>query len=78
MIAQFLSPLAMLLAAPLADKVFKPLLVGVGPGRGIGLQIIVLGVLSALISVPASLIPRIRRVEIDLPDAVGAEASQKR
>ena len=81
-IAWSFTPVAFLVAGPLADRVFKPLLaaggplaptlgrvVGVGPGRGIGLQIVLLGLLTTLTSGVAYLVRRIRHVEIDLPDA---------
>ena len=77
-----ISPVALLLAGPLADGIFEPVLseggllsgsvgqiVGVGPGRGIGLFIVLLGLLSAIVSLAAYLNPRIRRVEDELPDA---------
>ena len=86
-IAWSFTPVAFLVAGPLADHVFKPLLaaggalaptlgrfIGVGPGRGIGLQIVLLGLLTTLISAIAFLVRRIRRVELDLPDIIaGAE-----
>ena len=86
-IAWSFTPVAFLVAGPLADHVFKPLLaaggalaptlgriIGVGPGRGIGLQIVLLGLLTTLISAIAFLVRRIRRVELDLPDSIsGAE-----
>lgn len=72
---------APLFAAPLADSIFKPAmssggalvpilgpLIGVGPNRGIGLLISVLGLLNVLICAGAFLIPSIRNVERDLPD----------
>jgi hypothetical protein len=72
---------APLLAAPLADKVFKPAMAeggalaavlspifGVGAGRGVGVLITLVGLLTALVSVGVFLAPRIRRVELDLPD----------
>ncbi|MBI5958316.1 MAG: MFS transporter [Chloroflexi bacterium] len=75
-------PLALLIAGPLADQIFEPamqpggLLAGslgpifeTGPGRGIGLLITVLGVLSALVALAAYFYPRIRQVEDELPDA---------
>lgn len=75
-------PLALLLAGPLADHVFEPLMrrggplagnvgqvVGVGAGRGIGLLITILGLLSASAALIACFAPRIRRVD-DMPDAV--------
>jgi MFS family permease len=76
-------PLALLLAGPLADRVFEPLMkpggllasslgqvFDVGPGRGIGLMITILGVLSAVAAGAAYFFPRIRRLEDELPDAV--------
>lgn len=86
MIAWSTMPLAYLTAGPLADHVFKPLLAeggplagslglvfGVGPGRGVGLLITLIGLLSALVSAGAYLHPRIRRVEDELPDALPAQ-----
>ncbi len=68
---------------PLADRVFEPLLrvdgplsasvgtiVGVGPGRGISLLFIVLGLLVAGISTAAALSPRLRSIDDELSDAV--------
>jgi MFS family permease len=70
-----------LLAAPLADYVFKPSMqaggalapilgpiFGVGASRGVGVMISLVGLLSMLVGVIALLIPLIRRVELDLPD----------
>jgi MFS family permease len=83
MIAWSTLPLAYIVAGPLADKVFKPLLVeggplagslgqvmGVGPGRGVGLMFVVIGLLSILVTALAYLNPRVRNVEDDLPDAI--------
>ena len=83
MIAWSSLPLAYLAAGPLADRVFEPLMavggplagsvgrfVGVGPGRGIGLLYIVLGTVSLLATVVGFLYPRLRRVEVELPDVV--------
>jgi DHA3 family macrolide efflux protein-like MFS transporter len=74
---------APLLAAPLADYVFKPGLsaggalapffgpiFGIGPSRGVGLLISILGLLSIGATVVALLNKTIRRVELDLPDHV--------
>jgi MFS family permease len=76
-------PLAQLSAGPLADGVFEPLLapggalaaslgslLGTGAGRGIGLLFIVLGVLYTLTTGVAALYPRLRNLELELPDAV--------
>ena len=86
MIAWSTTPLAYLLAGPLADRVFKPLLtqdgalagsvgrvVGVGPGRGTGLLFIVIGLLSALAALSGYFNPRVRLVEDELPDAIQDE-----
>jgi DHA3 family macrolide efflux protein-like MFS transporter len=75
--------LAYLVAGPLADRVFEPLLaangplagsvgriVGVGPGRGIGLLFVVTGALVMLASVVGYLYPHLRLVEDELPDVV--------
>jgi hypothetical protein len=83
MIAWSTLPLAYLIAGPLADKVFKPLLVeggilastvgsvlGVGPGRGIGLMFVLIGFLAILSAGSGYLNPRVRWVEDELPDAV--------
>jgi DHA3 family macrolide efflux protein-like MFS transporter len=83
LIVQASAPIAFLAAGPLADDVFKPLLmpagplagsvgrvIGVGPGRGIGLVFILMGCLLILSSAAAYLFPHLRRVERDLPDAL--------
>jgi uncharacterized protein involved in response to NO len=84
MLATLITPLAYLVAGPLADQVFEPLmredgalantvlgiLLDTGPGRGIGLIYGLSGVLVILISVVAYLNPRIRRLEEEVPDAV--------
>jgi DHA3 family macrolide efflux protein-like MFS transporter len=79
-------PLAYLVAGPLADYVFEPLmvpvgplagsvgqLIGVGPGRGIGLMFMVMGALTMIVTVIAYLYPRLRLVEDELPDALRDE-----
>lgn len=85
LIAQFTAPLGFLSAGPLADQVFGPLLLpggllagsvgrvlGVGPGRGIGLLYITLALLPVLTSLWGYAHPRLRKVEEELPDAVRA------
>ncbi|MCJ7658362.1 MAG: MFS transporter [Anaerolineales bacterium] len=88
MIASSIMPIAYILAGPLNDKIFKPLLVeggtladtyvgqviGVGPSRGTGLLFIVIGFLSALVALSGYLSPRVRNVEDELPDVI-TEAS---
>ena len=83
MTAQATLPLAFLVAGPLADRVFNPLLaeggalvaslgpwMGTGPGRGAGLLYLILAVLGALATLRAWLSPRLRGVEEELPDFV--------
>jgi len=73
--------IAYLTAGPLAESVFEPLLaphgplagsigslIGLGPGRGIGLMFIVLGLLATLTALVGFAYPRLRRVEVELPD----------
>jgi MFS transporter, DHA3 family, macrolide efflux protein len=83
MIAWSTLPLAYLIAGPLADRVFEPAmavngplagsigaLIGTGPGRGIGLLFIALGAFILLTTWVGILYPRLRRVELELPDAI--------
>ena len=76
-------PLAYLVAGPLADRIFEPLMkvngplagtigqmIGTGPGRGIGLMFIVLGTLTILITIIAYQYAPLRLVEKELPDAI--------
>jgi Major Facilitator Superfamily len=80
-------PLAYLASGPLADRVFKPLLaeggplsgsigafIGVGPGRGIGLLYITIGILVVLTTTASYLHPRFRLLEDELPDVIADEA----
>lgn len=74
---------ALLSAGPLVERVFEPLmapnglladtigqLIGVGPGRGIGLLFVLMGLLNILVTAIAYRTPRLRRVEKELPDAI--------
>lgn len=78
MIAFSAMPLAYLVAGPLTDQLFEPLLVtggpltsslgqliGVGPGRGIGLLFLVLGTISVLASIAGYLYSPLRQVEAE-------------
>lgn len=82
MIAGLALPLSYVLAGPLADNVFEPLLagegalagsvgqvIGTGNGRGIAFLFIVAGLLNILVALTGFMIPRIRRVDLELPDA---------
>jgi DHA3 family macrolide efflux protein-like MFS transporter len=81
MIAASTRPLAYLVAGPLVDRLFEPLLapggglarsvgqiIGVGPGRGIGLLFILMGALKVGVTLASYLDPKIRRIEDELPD----------
>ena len=83
MIAWSMMPLAYIVAGPLADRLFRPLLVdggalagsvgqliGVGPGRGTGFMFIVVGAISIIVAALGYLNPHVRNVEDELPDAV--------
>jgi DHA3 family macrolide efflux protein-like MFS transporter len=48
-------------------------IIGVGPGRGIGLLFIVMGALKVVASLSGYLYPRIRLVEDELPDVIADE-----
>jgi MFS transporter, DHA3 family, macrolide efflux protein len=75
-------PLAYLIAGPLADRIFEPLmtingllagtigkLIGTGSARGIGLMFIVLGILTILVTIIAYQYAPLRLIEDELPDA---------
>lgn len=79
--------LGILIAGPLAEGLFEPLmsgqgalvgsvgeLIGSGPGRGIAVMFLILGMLQLLIAVVSSTVSRVRLLEDSLPDAVDAEA----
>ncbi|MEN8443745.1 MAG: MFS transporter [Cyanobacteria bacterium J06555_13] len=81
-IAGFSLPFAYLIAGPLADRIFEPLmatqgplaesigqLIGTGTGRGIGLMFMVLGGLNILFTIGAYQYAPLRLVEERLPDA---------
>jgi hypothetical protein len=86
MIAWSTTPLSYVLAGPLADQVFEPMMasngvlaasvghiIGTGPGRGIGLMFIILGAVMVVVSFVSILYSRLRHVEEELPDMVGEE-----
>lgn len=83
-------PLAYVIAGPLADRVFTPLLVvggplaatvgrvlGVGPGRGIGLLFVFLGTFVVLISGFAFMSPQLRSIDHELPDIAAPPPAQE-
>ena len=80
-ISMLLIPLAYLAAGPLADQVFEPAvgtpawdrfapLVGSAPGSGIGLIMVIAGVTLVVTTALVYVVPRVRRMEADLPDYV--------
>ncbi len=83
LLAMGATPLSYLLAGPIADGIFQPLLddggllsgtvgsvIGTGPGRGAGAFFIVLGLLVVLVVGYAATHPRIRNVETAVPDVI--------
>lgn len=79
-------PLAYLLAGPLSDRVFEPLMakdgalagsvglvIGVGPGRGIALLYILMGLAMLLTTLRAYLYPRMRNIEHEMADKLPDE-----
>jgi MFS family permease len=81
LIAQVTSPLAMLVAGPLADFVFEPMmsqpgpisnalapLVGMGPGVGMGLIIALTGLLTVVVVIVSYSVRSVRDVEAIIPD----------
>ena len=83
MISTSCFPLSYLIAGPLADYIFEPLMavngplagtlgqtIGTGPGRGIALMFTVMGILSVSTIVIAYGYPRLRRLEEELADEV--------
>ncbi|HEY2295954.1 MAG TPA: MFS transporter [Thermoanaerobaculia bacterium] len=87
-IASGLAPIAYVIAGLLSDRVFEPLMapggalapvfgpfLGVGKGRGMGLILLLVGVVLLLTTAIGALLPRLRNVEDDLPDAVPATPS---
>jgi DHA3 family macrolide efflux protein-like MFS transporter len=74
---------AYLLGGTLADRIFEPLManngelanafgqiIGTGPGRGMGLMFVLMGLLSIVAALGAFAHPRIRHLERGLPDMV--------
>lgn len=86
LISTIANPLAYILAGPLADNVFEPLMAvdgalagtigrftGVGAGRGIGVIFSTMGLFITLSTIVGYLNPRIRLVEDELPDFVAEQ-----
>jgi hypothetical protein len=89
-IARSMTPIAFLLAGPLADRVFDPLMASTGPladtllgsilgtgtGRGIGLLMILSCFFMWGTSLLAYAHPRIRNLESEIPDAIPDEDTE--
>lgn len=87
MVAASIIPLANLIAGPLADQVFEPLmreggalstsflgsLVGVGAGRGIAVIYLISAVFLWISSLVVFTYPRVRNLEEEIPDAIADE-----
>ena len=80
-IGQFTSPIAFLVAGPLADRVFKPVfagdfgeqfawLLGSSAGRGYAAMFVIFGLAGSIIGLVGWLRPAARNVERDIPDAL--------
>jgi MFS family permease len=83
-VALLTTPVAALVAGPLADRVFEPArrepawrsvawLVGGGSGAGMALMFAISGALTVTLSAGVWAIPAVRRLEADLPDYVAAD-----
>ena len=84
MIFNIVRPASFFFAGALSDHVFGPLLakngvlahgwvghlMGTGPGRGVGLLVVVMGVLTLIGTGTAFMYPRIRQLELELPDMI--------
>lgn len=87
MIARSVMPVSYLLAGPLADQVFGPLmdvngawansflgsLLDTGAGRGIGLMFVLSAILAIVVTGLSFANPHIRNIEDELPDALPSE-----
>ncbi|HUG33731.1 MAG TPA: MFS transporter [Anaerolineales bacterium] len=90
MISRSVMPIAFLLAGPLADRMFNPLLevngawantflgtlLGTGAGRGIGLMFVISAITGILVTLFVYANPRIRNIEDELPDAMPVASAQ--
>lgn len=82
MLALSTTPIAALACGPLAERVFNPLMMpggglagsvgrvlGVGPGRGIGLMYVLISGIMLVLTALLYAHPRVRRLEEEVPDA---------
>jgi MFS family permease len=86
MISTSATPIAYVIAGPLADIVFEPMMagenatgqffgqiIGFGSGRGIALMYVLVGLFSITFTLIAWASPRLRHVDREIPDTVEAE-----
>lgn len=89
LIAQITGPVALLMAGPLADRVFEPALmpggalvpafgwlVGVGPGAGMALLMILMGLIGVVVGISGYLVPAIYHAEQRMLDHDGAVSEE--
>ena len=85
MLERSLAIVAYLVIGPLTDHLLEPLMavdgllapsvgqfLGVGPGRGIGLLLCLLGLVNLFTAAVAATDPRLRHVEAEVPDAISS------
>ncbi|MFN2146247.1 MAG: hypothetical protein ACK2T7_12915 [Anaerolineales bacterium] len=91
MLSASIIPLANLLAGPLADKVFEPMmqaggslsnsflagLVGTGQGRGIAVIYLISAVFLWVSSIVIFTYPRVRNLEEEIPDAIADDLEEE-
>ncbi len=86
MAAEGMGPIAFLLAGPLAERLFEPWLadggalagtvgdvLGTGPGRGVGLIFVLLGIATLAVVAAGFAYPPLRNVDVEVPDAIPDE-----
>ncbi|MFC4854159.1 MFS transporter [Actinophytocola glycyrrhizae] len=89
MLASAATPVAFLLIGPLSDGVFEPLMaddgplagsvgavIGTGDGRGIALIFMVVGVLMLAVAAYAWTRPRLRDIDVEIPDALRDDTAE--
>ena len=89
-IASFTVPISTIIIGPLVDKVFQPMMdeggalagsigriIGVGPGRGTALAFVIVGLIIVLTTIAAFANPRLRRVDLEIPDAEVVERDEQ-
>jgi MFS family permease len=89
LIAWLMAPLTPAVGGILADFVFEPMmkgpnppalfsaLAGAGPGAGMGLMFVLMGLLTAVAPVLAFLFPAVRNVESLIPDAAAVKKTEE-